>query len=254
MPLSATMSSTPVAHVSAGILASAPVPRTSGAHGLDKTLFLDVNRFARATPWLHGVLLFYAVIGGIIACALLLVIGWWFARRRPDAKAMAASLWAGIGTVAAVGVAQPINHAVAEARPWQSLPHALILAGHTADFSFPSDHAVMAGAVIAGVFLYNRRLGVIAAVAGVLLCFARVYVGAHYPQDVAGGFVIGAAIVLIGWVIIRIPLTAAVSYFSRTPLRVLLTSQPASAAGAAGQAASSADGQHQAARHQAKQH
>ena len=28
-------------------------------------------------------------------------------------------------------------HAVAEARPWQSLPHALILVGHSTDFSFP---------------------------------------------------------------------------------------------------------------------
>ncbi len=249
MSRSATLASAPVPHRGLVTLASAPVPHTSGAHGLDKTWFLDVNSFARSTPWLHGVLLFYAVTGGIVLCALLLVIGWWLARRRQDARIMTASLWAGIGTVAAVGVAQPINHAVAEARPWMSLPHALILAGHTNDFSFPSDHAVMAGAVIAGIFLYNRRLGVIAAVAGLLLCFARVYVGAHYPQDVAGGFVIGAAVVLIGWAIVRIPLTAAVSYLTRTPLRVFLTSQPAPAGGAGTErsAGGSATGRPQAA-------
>jgi membrane-associated phospholipid phosphatase len=211
-------------HLSFTLPQAAPVPRTSGAHGLDKTLFLDVNSFARQTTWLHTAMLAYAVTWGIVVCGALLVVGWWLARRRHDARVMAASLWAGAGTIAAVGVAQPINHAVAEGRPWESLPHALILAGHTTDFSFPSDHAVMAGAVIAGIFLYQRRLGIVALVAGLLLCFGRVYIGAHYPQDVAGGLLIGAAVVLIGWVIVRIPLTALVGYLSRTPLRPLLTS------------------------------
>lgn len=241
MSSSVTRVSAPVPHLSPFSLAGAPVPRTSGAHGLDKSWFLDINSFARSTPWLHSAMLFYAVTAGIVLCALLLVIGWWLARRSNDPRMMAASLWAAIGTVAAVGVAQPINHAVAEARPWESLPHALILAGHTADYSFPSDHAVMAGAVVAGLFLYHRWMGVIATVAGVVLCFGRVYIGAHYPQDVAAGFAIGAAVVLVGWAILRIPLTAAVEYFTRTPLRVLLTSQPAPAGGAT--AMTSAGGQ-----------
>lgn len=228
---STVMSAVP--QLSRYVLASAPVPRSSGAHGVDRTWFLDINSFARSTPWLHGFMLFYAVTGGIIVCMALLVIGWWLARRRGDAKVMAASLWAPLGTMAAVGVAQPINHAVAEARPWQSLPGALILAGHTVDYSFPSDHAVMAGAVIAGLFLYNRLMGVLATVAGVVLCFGRVYIGAHYPQDVAAGLLIGAVVVLVGWAIVRIPLTAAVAYFARTPARVLLSTAgtPMTAAG-----------------------
>lgn len=223
MSVPVTMASASAEHHSLLALAAAPVPRTSGASGLDKTLFLDVNQFARQTGWLHAPMLFYAVTGGIVLCALLLVIGWLLARQRRDARAMGAALWAAAGTLIAVGVAQPVNHAVAEARPWMSLPHALILAGHSTDFSFPSDHAVMAGAVIAGLFLYHRWLGAIATVAGLLLAFGRVYIGAHYPQDVAAGLVIGAAVVLIGYAIIRVPLTAFVAYLTRTPLRPLLT-------------------------------
>lgn len=41
---------------------------------------------------------------------------------------------------------------------------------------------MMAGAVAAGVWLVNRRLGVIAAIAAVAMALARVYVGAHYPK------------------------------------------------------------------------
>lgn len=203
-----------------------PVPRSSAAHGLDRALFLDVNGFARHTAWLHAPMLDYAVDGGIVLFALLLVAGWWLARRRRNPAAMAAALWAGIGGAAALGAAQPVSHAVAEARPWQSLPHALILAGHSTDFSFPSDHAVMAGAVTAGIFLYHRRLGILAAAAALLLCFGRVYIGAHFPQDVAAGLVLGALVVLGGYAIVRVPLAALVALASLTPLRILLTAGP----------------------------
>ncbi len=206
-----------------------PAPRTSGAHGLDKTLFLDVNHFAQHTGWLHAPMLAYASYGVVVFGAAL-VAGWWLARQRGDARSMTAALWAVAGVAVAVAVVQPISHAVAEARPWQSLPHILVLAGRGADFSFPSDHATAAGAVTAGLLLYHRRLGIIAAVAGVLMCVARVYVGAHYPQDVAAGFVLGAAVVLIGYPILRIPITALVRWLSATPLRPLLVAGSSSPA------------------------
>lgn len=209
-----------------------PVPRTSGAHGLDKTVFLDVNHFAVSTGWLHGPMEAYATYG-VGVFALLLVAGFWTARRR-DAAAVAAVLWALAGTVVAVGITQLVSHAVAEARPWQSLPHALILAGHQHDFSFPSDHAVMAGAVTAGLFIVSRRLGIISAVAAVVLCFARVYIGAHYPQDVAAGLLLGAAVVAIGYLLVRVPLRALVEWMARTPLRPLVSSVPAGSPGGYG--------------------
>lgn len=187
-------------------------------------MFLDVNHFAQHTGWLHTPMLAYATYG-VALVALLLVAGWWAARRRDDRKAMAAAIWAGIGTLAAVAVAQPINHAVAEARPWQSLPHILVLAGHSKDFSFPSDHATMAGAATVGLLLYHRRLGIISAAAGVLLCFARVYIGAHYPQDVIVGFALGAAVVLAGYAMVRVPLVALLGWLSATPVQRLLTSR-----------------------------
>jgi membrane-associated phospholipid phosphatase len=204
----------------AGSYAGLPIPRTSGAHGVDKTLFLDVNHFAKITGWLHGPMYDYATYG-IALFALLLVAGYWQARGR-GAAAVAAAVWAGAGTALAEAVAQPVNHAVAEARPWQSLPHALILAGHSADFSFPSDHAVMAGAVTAGLLIYSRRLGLVAAVAAAALCFARVYIGAHYPQDVAAGLLLGAAVVVIGYLVVRLPLRWLAQWLSRTPLRPLV--------------------------------
>ena len=51
--------------------------------------------------------------------------------------------------------------------------------------SFPSDHAALAFALSAGIYVWRRSLGVVAIVWSVITtCFARVYAGYHYPTDV----------------------------------------------------------------------
>lgn len=112
--------------------------------------FLLINRFARRTSWLHGFMTGYSSTYGTLILVLLLVAGWWLARRAGQLRTMAALAWAGLGTLVAVGVNQPIVTAAAEKRPYSSIPHTLLLVSRSADYGFPSDHAVMAGAVATG--------------------------------------------------------------------------------------------------------
>jgi membrane-associated phospholipid phosphatase len=183
-------------------------------------LFGAVNDFARSTGWLHAPLLAYASYGVVLFAALLLV-GWWLARSRGP-RAMAAALWAAGGMLLAVAVNQPVVGSVHEARPYTVHPGILVLAHRSTDFSFPSDHAVMAGAVTAGLWLVSRRLGVVAAVAALVMGFARVYIAAHYPHDVFAGLALGAAVVLVGWLLVSRPLTRLVEWLAGTPVRPLL--------------------------------
>ena len=104
---------------------------------------------------------------------------------------MAAVVCAGAATLLAVGINQPIVNAVHEARPYTDHPGVLVLATRSADFSFPSDHAVMAGAVAVGLVFVSRRLAALAGVAALAMAFARVYIAAHYPADVAVGLAAG---------------------------------------------------------------
>jgi undecaprenyl-diphosphatase len=184
--------------------------------------FLLVNRFARRTDWLHGIMTAYAGTLGIAVLLVLLGVGWWLARRSGEARTMAAAAWAALGTLVAVAVNQPLVSAAAERRPYQSLPHVLVLISRSTDFSFPSDHATMAGAVAAGLCFVNRRLGIVAWLAAALLAFARVYVGAHYPHDVAAGLLVGAAVIVIGGLFARPALTWVAARLARTPVRPLL--------------------------------
>src|SRR4051812_50097737 len=77
--------------------------------------------------------------------AALLVAGGLLRRHAAD-RSLAAAGWAPLAVLLAVALNQPLVSAFAEARPYTSHPGLLVLATHSSDFSFPSDHAVMAGA------------------------------------------------------------------------------------------------------------
>ena len=64
---------------------------------MNASLFDQINAFARATPWLHGVITAYAAYG-VVVFALLLGAGWWSARRSGEPKRMAAVVCAGAAT------------------------------------------------------------------------------------------------------------------------------------------------------------
>jgi len=186
--------------------------------------FLDVNHLAQHTPWLHTPVKAYADYG-VVLFAVLLLAGWWTARRRGSIAAMTAALWAPAGMLLAVAMNQPIAAAVGEARPYTTLPHIPVLATPSADPSFPSDHATMAGAVAAGLLLVSWRLGLVAVVAAAVMASARVYIGAHYLQDVLAGLALGALVAVVGYAVVRRPLTALLQRLQDTRLRPLLTAQ-----------------------------
>jgi membrane-associated phospholipid phosphatase len=197
--------------------------------GLQGEWFRQVNRFAGSTPALHPAIRLYAQYGVVVFAGILL-LGWWWARRDTNRRTMAAALWAPVGMLIAVGLNQPLVNHVREARPYTVYPHALVLVARSQDYSFPSDHAVMAGAVAAGVLLVNRRLGAVAVVAALLMACARVYVGAHFPLDVVAGLLLGAIVTISGYLAVRPLLVPIVTGLTRTPLRPLLTTSPRSAA------------------------
>lgn len=189
---------------------------------MNDALFDEINGFARATPWLHAVVVAYAGLG-VGVFAVLLLTGWWTARRSGAPRQMAAALCAGVATMLAVAINQPIVGAVHEARPYTTHAGILVLATRSADFSFPSDHAVMAGAVAVGLLFVSRALGVATIAAALLMAFARVYIAAHYPADVVVGLVLGGVVAAACYAVGNRLTTRAVVSASATALRPMLT-------------------------------
>lgn len=186
---------------------------------IDTWIFYGINHFARDTPWLHPIVLGYATYS-VVLFAALIVAAWWLARSDIDKGRMEAALWAPLGVLLALAVNQPIADAVAEVRPCNALHDIVVLHCNT-DPGLPSDHAVMAGAATAGLWLVYRRLGLLAALASVLMGFARVYVAAHYPQDVLAGFALGVVVSMAGYLLARPLLRYLLAAIDRTRLRTL---------------------------------
>jgi undecaprenyl-diphosphatase len=191
---------------------------------VDSSIFRWINDLAGRATWANGLVRFYAK-AGIVVFAVLLLVAFLEARRRHDSRGVAISVWAGGAALAALMLAQLIGRAVDRARPYDVLDNVHLLAARSTDFSFPSDHATVAGAVAAGLLLLaDRRWGIIAATGAVLMALARIYIGVHYPSDVAAGLALGAGVALVGNYLAVPLLTGVVDRLAATPLRRLVTS------------------------------
>ncbi|HEU5035449.1 MAG TPA: phosphatase PAP2 family protein [Nocardioides sp.] len=194
--------------------------------GTQEAWFRAVNDVARSTPWLHASARLYAEYGVVLFAALLLG-SWLLTRRDGDPRRVAAALWAPAGMMLAIGLNQVVAAIVAEPRPYTAMPGVLVLVSRSTDPSFPSDHAVMAGAVAAGVLLAHRRLGLVAVALAALMAATRVYVGAHFPLDVVAGLALGAVVVAASYLLVRLLLLRLVVLLARTPLRPFVTADEA---------------------------
>lgn len=107
-------------------------------------------------------------------------------------------------------------------------PHDFLLEACPApdDYAFPSNHTTVAFAFAVALLLISRRLGTLALVTAIAMGASRVYVGAHYPHDVAVGALVGSVVSLVTVLALRRIAPPLVERLRTGALRPLLTSQP----------------------------
>ncbi|WP_436319203.1 phosphatase PAP2 family protein [Streptomyces virginiae] len=62
------------------------------------------------------------------------------------------------------------------------------------NWSFPGNHATVAGAAAVALALAVRRLAPLVVPLALLMALSRVFVGVHYPRDVALGLLLGGSV------------------------------------------------------------
>jgi undecaprenyl-diphosphatase len=141
---------------------------------------------------------------------LLISAFWWCwfrsndqAARTRDREHVAATLVLGIISIV-------IARALALSLPFRVRPrfepalHFVLPAAWNSSFfadwsSFPSDNAMMFATLATGLCFVSWRVGLLASLyVPLVICFPRIYIGFHYPTDVAAGLLLGFVCGYIG--------------------------------------------------------
>lgn len=123
----------------------------------------------------------------VLIAAVLVPFTW--LRDRPRFWLFAA---AGFGTVGAYGTSEVVKLLATEERPCRVVDVATVLACPVpGDWSWPSNHSTIAGALAVAVLLVAPRLWPVVAPLALVIAGARVAAGVHYVHDVASGLALG---------------------------------------------------------------
>jgi undecaprenyl-diphosphatase len=145
--------------------------------------------------------LFHGIEQASIPVMVLITAGLWFLSRPGGDRKWKLACGSGFAAAAlAYAVAFTIHHAYARPRPYMShtISHPW---SSTTDASFPSDHATVSFAIAFAVLSLDLPAGVVFLAIAAIIAVGRVFIGAHYPSDVAMGFVIG---LLAAGVVVRL--------------------------------------------------
>ncbi|MEU3557455.1 phosphatase PAP2 family protein [Streptomyces fragilis] len=193
----------------------------------DVGLLFEINGLAEAAPtWFDRIMEYVGEYGLPLA---IVAMGLWclvrvrrlgrdgLADRESVVASVAAIVWMPVAALLAVIVNIPIRGFVERPRPFMTHRGLEVLVEGKDDFSFVSDHATLAMAMAVALFLAHRKFGVVAILLAVLAGLSRVYMGVHYPTDVAGGFALGTAVALLLSPVAMAVLTPLVGWLGRVP-------------------------------------
>lgn len=158
---------------------------------IDHFLFFFINR-TMANPVFDLVMPFVTRLKNVLPLLLL--------------ACLALLIWGGkkgriavLVLILSIALADMVSHEVIKPlfgrlRPCVALEGVRMLMGKKTSLSFPSNHAanITAAAVVISYY-YRRVTGLMVAMA-LMIGFSRIYVGVHYPSDVAAGALLGGAV------------------------------------------------------------
>lgn len=160
---------------------------------INRKWFLRINGDVGTPPWLVNAAI--GIADNLIYLIPMLLLGMWLwgdsARRNQATKAC-------LITLLALGANQVIALVWTHPRPFMlGLGHTWLY--HAAESSFPSDHmTVFAGVGLTLLFGGALRLAAAILATGLAIAWARVFLGVHFPLDMAGAVAVaGAAYVVV---------------------------------------------------------
>ncbi len=173
----------------------------------DATVFFWINGLAGKVPFIDGIMRVLASDYLIPLVFALAIFALWFSGRDPESRwtNQRAALCALIAMGFANIVIEISNVFYDRLRPFELYPDAVnLLFYRPTDPSLPANIAAIGFAFAMGTWLVNRRVGLFLLIPTLLLCFARVFVGVHYPLDIIAGAAIGIVVSFVALLVLWI--------------------------------------------------
>lgn len=173
----------------------------------DATLFFWINGLAGKVPIIDSIMRLVVNDYFIPAIMALILFALWFSGRDRDQRErnQRTVFCALIAVGFACLIVELSNFFYDRLRPFEAYPgDVTLLFYQPTDPSFPANTAAIGFAFATGTWLGNRRVGWFLFLPALLLCFARVYVGVHYPLDALGGALIGIVMSFFALLVLRI--------------------------------------------------
>ena len=170
--------------------------------GVNEWLLDLINGHAGQSSTLDNVAIFIANNGLYVLAAVLAGFGIMELRRHPR-RAFAIAGAACMALLIAGALILLSGAFINEARPFANDSDTILLVKHANDKSFPSDHTTVAAAAAMVGALAWRRWAALFLGGALAIGVARVFVGVHYPGDIAGGMAFGMLAGIAAWTIVR---------------------------------------------------
>jgi len=167
---------------------------------MDYQLSRAINGLAGRNGAVDAIMEAIATKGPYVLLALIALLWLLPSPNTPRGLERRLVLYAVLTAAVTLGINQIIGHLWLRPRPFVAHPHhitLLITGSH--DSSFPSDHAALGFGLAFPILLGRRDWGLLMLGCALILGFARVFVGAHYPGDIAGSFFIALILTAIFW-------------------------------------------------------
>ena len=174
------------------------------------------------TPWVQELMLEFTMLGTwIVVLSIVIITGLflWLTRHRYSTVLLLVATAGGIGlnNILKIGFARP-------------RPQIFEWGTDVSTWSFPSGHAMSSAVVYITVAYLAARLQkshlarlttlIIAAAIVAIICFSRMYLGVHYPSDVAAGVLIG-----LSWAAFCMATLEAIQRFAKRNAKEVLKSE-----------------------------
>lgn len=101
----------------------------------------------------------------------------------------------GVEALVSLGISQIIVHSLkkilSRERPYNILKHLNTFGIDLSDYSFPSGHTTASFSLATTLALNIPRISIIMIFLALVIGMSRIYLGVHYPTDVAAGIILG---------------------------------------------------------------